>query len=187
MYDTKTGKCLNTLPDEWVKAPRGRDLYRIAGKVVAFERLLYAPKEYWPGRYFARNLLQADNGKQAIRWVDGQLLRVAADEPDGKTPKAVWKNGLFQQANALAMGRNAVVVGGELSDSKPDEKAKHAIIAFDLDDGRELWRQPLAAMPVQWGIAIDAAGRVVVATEGGEAIVFGPADSPLPPKPSVPK
>ena len=167
MYETKSGKCLNTLPNEWVKAPRGRDLYRIAGKVVAFERLLYAPKEYWPGRYFARNLLQADNGDLAIRWVDGQLLRVAAAEPDSKTPKAVWKNGLFRQANALAMGRNAVVVGGQLAD------AGHAIAAFDLADGRELWRQPLAAMPVQWGIAIDAAGRVVVTTEGGEAVAFG--------------
>jgi outer membrane protein assembly factor BamB len=106
----------------------------------------------------------------AIRSVDGRVMRVASDEPDGKSPKALWQYGAFAHVNAMAMGGNAVLIAGELT---TDEREKHALVALALDDGRPLWREPLPAMPVQSGIAIDAAGRIVVAIEDGETIVYG--------------
>jgi len=37
------------------------------------------------------------------------------------------------------------------------------IAALAIDDGRPLWTQPLPAMPTGWAIALDHAGRVIVA------------------------
>jgi hypothetical protein len=43
----------------------------------------------------------------------------------------------------VAVGANAVVI------ATPGE-----IVALNLSDGRPLWRQPLPAAPVPWGLAI---------------------------------
>jgi len=40
-------------------------------------------------------------------------------------------------------------------------------------DGSELWTQPLPAEPVRWGLALDAAGRIAVALQGGQVLCFG--------------
>lgn len=97
VYDTKDGRCLNKLVDEWGgqtppadpnwkytkeireeevrqkrwgKAPRGCELFLVDDDVVAFNRLLYSPKEFWAGKYFAGNFLQAGPKKATIRAVD---------------------------------------------------------------------------------------------------------------------
>ena len=41
--------------------------------------------------------------------------------------------------------------------------------------GKMLWTQPLPAAPVRWGIAIDAAGRIIVTCRDGQVICFAAA------------
>ena len=47
------------------------------------------------------------------------------------------------------------------------------LIALNLTDGRVLWKQPLPAAPVPWGIAVNREGRVIVTLEGGRVVCFG--------------
>jgi outer membrane protein assembly factor BamB len=175
VYDVADGRCLNTLEDEWAKAPRGCDLFILGGKVVAFERLLYAPKEYWPGRYFARHLLQADSGRVLVRAGDGRVVRIApapaAHPAEEKNPKALWQANLFQRAVAMALGKNAVVVAGQLPEQGASEP-QYAVVSLAVDNGRKLWQQPLPAEATSWGLALDSAGRIVVALEGGRLLCF---------------
>jgi hypothetical protein len=60
---------------------------------------------------------------------------------------------------ALAVGRNAVVV------ASPTE-----LRAIALRDGQDLWKQPLPAAPVPWGLALQRDDRVIVALEDGQVL-----------------
>jgi len=168
VYDIGNGRCLNTLNDEWAKAPRGRDLFLVGDGVVAFDRLLYAPKEYWAGRYFHGPLLQVHSGEVVVRGAGGRITRLA---PQPKA-KPLWESNHFEHAAAVALGTNAVVVAGRLP--KPDGPAErqYAVVALGIADGRTLWSRPLPAMPVPWGLALDHAGRIFVAAEGGRVLCF---------------
>ena len=172
VYDPRDGRCLNTLDDEWAKAPRGRDLFLIAGQVTAFDRPLYAPKEYWTGRYFARYLLQAQNEHALVRATLGRLGRFDPAAAAQKEPKPVWESMLFEQPEALALGSNAVVACGKLKGAGDGDQARFGVAAYAIDDGRVLWQEPLEAMPAIWGMALDSQGRVVIALEGGGIVCF---------------
>ena len=47
------------------------------------------------------------------------------------------------------------------------------VIALSLEDGRLLWKQPLPAAPVPWGLAVNREGKVIVTLEGGRIVCFG--------------
>lgn len=194
VYDTRDGRCLNQLVDEWGgqkppadpnwehtqeirqeearqkrwgKAPRGCELFLVGQNVVAFDRLLYSPKEYWAGRYFAGQWLQAGTSETLIRAVNNRVARMAPSQTGGP-PKAVW-NAKGIEPRAMAVGANAVVVAGQsIQAAKADTKPMLA--AFSLEDGSPLWSQALPAMPAWWGVALDQAGRIVVTLQDGSVI-----------------
>ena len=168
-YDVADGRCLSTLGDEWAKAPRGRELFLLNGEVVAFDRLLYSPKRYWQGRYFARHLLQADSGKVLIRGTVGRIMRITPQTAADENPKSLWESDCLQFPVAMALGNNAVVVAGRRPASE-EARAKSAVIALAVDDGHELWRHELPATPLPWGTALDSAGRVIVTLEDGQVL-----------------
>lgn len=171
VYDTEDGRCLSTPGNEWAKAPRGRELFVIDGKVTAFERLLYSPKEYWAGRYFARHLLQVNAGEVVVRAVNGRVARV---EPGGgEKPKAVWESDAFEHPAAMALGSNAVLVAGRLGGSGQSE-SRYAVAALSVEDGGTMWKRPLPSMPDPWGLALDGSGRIVIALSGGNVLCFTP-------------
>jgi len=171
VYDLTDGRCLNRLDNEWTKAPRGCELFLVDGKVVAFDRLLYAPKQYWRGRYFAGALLQAGSGKLVVRGEGGRIVRIDTDSAGGK-PKSLWQSRPLQRAVALALGNNAVVVAGRLPSSPGGSPPRSALAALAVDDGHMLWSHPLPAMPNSWGLALDDAGRIVVALQDGRVLCF---------------
>lgn len=171
VYDIKDGHCFNTLTNEWIKAPRGRDLFLLDGKVVAFERLLYSPKEYWPGRYYSRHLVQADSGDVLIRGTQGRIVRIAAESRGRQKPAAAWESKLFDFPVALALGTSAVVVAGRIT-PESEEPAQFALAALATTDGHVLWRESLPAMPIPWGLALDHAGRTLVTLEDGHVMTF---------------
>jgi hypothetical protein len=47
------------------------------------------------------------------------------------------------------------------------------LAAYDLQDGKVLWTQPLPAPPVPWGLAVNRDGRMIVTLEGGQVVCFG--------------
>ena len=47
------------------------------------------------------------------------------------------------------------------------------LVALQRKSDAELWRQPLPAAPVRWGLAVDAAGRIFVSLKNGQVLCFG--------------
>jgi outer membrane protein assembly factor BamB len=200
VYDTKDGRCLNKLVDEWGgqtppadpnweytkeirdeevrqkrwgKAPRGCELFLVDDEVVAFNRLLYSPKEFWAGRYFAGNFLQAGMKKTTIRAVDNRIDRRASSDTRA-APKPSWSFTGVEQSKAMAVGTNAVVVAG-----KPVPSAQattdSVLTALSLEDGSTLWSQSLPAAPAWWGLATDRDGRIVATLQDGSVICLTPS------------
>ncbi|OHB69490.1 MAG: hypothetical protein A2V70_10250 [Planctomycetes bacterium RBG_13_63_9] len=169
VYDVRDGRCLNRLENEWAKAPRGREMFVVGDKVIAFEQLLYSPDVYWPGRYFAGHLVQARSEDVLIRGSGGRIARIDPAAAAQDKPKAIWQSELLKRCEALALGRNAMVIAGTLPSSEPDDP-RCAVVAVRVEDGSPLWSRPLPAMPVSWGLALDNAGRIVIALKDGRAL-----------------
>ncbi len=169
VYDIHDGRCLNTLENEWNKAPRGRELFLVGENVIAFERLLYAPKQYWQGRYFAGHLLQGNSGNMLVRAAGGRVVRIEPQAATEQNPAAIWDTAVFQRAEAMALGNNAVVIAGELPESTQEQRS-YGLIALSTEDGQPLWRHPLPSMPLPWGLALDSAGRVVLTLQDGSVL-----------------
>ena len=49
----------------------------------------------------------------------------------------------------------------------------YRVVAFNPEDGKPLWEQPLPAEPEHWGLAVDRAGRVIVTLRNGSVVCFG--------------
>ena len=85
---------------------------------------------------------------------------------------AVWKNKVFDRNFALAVTRNAVVAAGRYEKTLNGQPS-YGLAALDIDDGRVLWKHRLPACPVQWALAIDRFGRVIVSLRNGQVLCFG--------------
>lgn len=176
VYDVEDGTCLNTLPDEFVRSPRGSELMLLNGNVTAFGRLLYSPQDYWLGPFRLPYLLQAESDRAIIRSPGEQVFRVDPATAAEKKPKAIWVSSQLGHPVAFALGNNAVVAAGQLPESDGEAQAGHAVVALSLDDGHALWSRPLPSMPASWGLALDAAGRITVALRDGRVLCFAASD-----------
>ncbi len=188
VYDLRDGKCLND-PQALRKtvnnnilgsfSPRGNELYRLGNTAMVSGKPHYAHPKYqvFDGQVLNKTLL-AMNGDRAIAWVNNsKLLCFAAGEenlpqrilaargkpriPDLKTQ---WE-AQCKESVALALGRNAVVVARTTE-----------VVAFDLQDGRQLWTQPLSAPPVPWGLCVNRDGRIIVTLENGKVICLSASE-----------
>ncbi len=175
-YDIDSGRCLSSPGKRWdAKAPRGRELFLVADRVMAFDQLLYSPDEYWQGRYFAdKSLSQVAQGDVVIRGVGGRVVRVDPAMIDQERPKTLWSVVPLHRVAAMALGNNAVVVAGSLSADESD----NAVMALDVNDGHVLWKHPLAATPASWAMALDSAGRISIALRDGGVICLAAEKNP---------
>ena len=174
VYDVRDGRCLSELHDE-PKAPispRGQDLFLIQDRVYCFDRRLYGPNRYWPGRHFLGPLVLAQRGETMIRDLDGRVARVEVESAVSKVPKAIWKSDHLRQTYAMALGANAVVVAGQRAAADGQADQPYAVAALSLSDGTALWSHPLPAQPAWWGLAVDKAGRVFVSLQDGRVLGF---------------
>ncbi|MBI5394555.1 MAG: PQQ-binding-like beta-propeller repeat protein [Verrucomicrobia bacterium] len=187
LYDLADGRCLNdpailrTPSRNNVLGsvnPRGSELYRIGGRVMAAGRPLYAHPQ-WPvfDPSVVNKTLLAPTGDRAVAWVNStRLMCFRRDEMPALENKflADWGKPRVQglaaawdieckDALAIAVGPNAVVV------AKPAE-----VTAYSLADGKVLWTEALPAPPVPWGLAVTQAGRIIVALTSGKVICISP-------------
>jgi outer membrane protein assembly factor BamB len=179
VYDTRDGRCLNSNREEGKTAcARGQDLFLIQDRVYCFDRRLYGPNRYWPGRRFLGPLVLAQRGEMAIRDLNGQAARVTAESAAGTPPKVVWRSDHLKQTYALALGANAVVVAGQRTGADGQADPQHAVTALAIGDGAVLWSHPLPAQPAWWGLAVDKAGRVFVTLVDGRALCLSASLAP---------
>jgi outer membrane protein assembly factor BamB len=91
-------------------------------------------------------------------------------QPFYSTPDAAVFDKPAQWAPAEVAARNARLA---FLERKEGEESSWAIAARAQDGKAALWERPLPAEPQRWGIALDAAGRVVVALRDGRILCFG--------------
>ncbi len=188
IYDIRDGKCLNdpqalrktvnnNVPGSF--SPRGNELYRIGDKAMVSGKPHYAHPKYpvYDAEVLNKTLL-ATSGDRAVAWVSNaklmcfagneeklpQKILAAWGKPRVADLKAVWE-APCKESLALAVGHNAVVV------ARTTELA-----AFDLQDGRQLWTQPLPAPPVPWGLCVSRDGRIIVTLENGKVLCFSSSE-----------
>jgi len=190
IYNSGNGKCLNDskqLAECFARSPRGWELSLLADHVVACGRPFYAHPQYdvFDVTVFDRAFMSTQ-GRRKIVWAsyEGQQQVMCFDRlntkalsqklgqlgggfhvnwgrlSSGDKPRWVFK---CRKALATAVCQNAVLVA---TDSK--------LLALDLNNGSELWVQPLPEAPVPWGLAVDRDGRVVVTLKDGTMLCFGP-------------
>jgi outer membrane protein assembly factor BamB len=93
-------------------------------------------------------------------------------EGEGAKTRAVWASRPFQE-------KNAVLVAGTdrrftRTEAAPGET--YGITALEITTGKVIWKHPLPGGPVRWGIAIDRAGRILIALRDGRVLCFGSSD-----------
>ena len=187
-YDIQSGKCLND-PAPLAKcestSPRGSELYLVGDRVIACGRPFYAHPDVpvYDHTVFEK-LFHARAGEVDVVWLDtGKLMgfkpldrdalnRCVTDERVPQhiiqawgqfkvAEKPLWERGC-PGSLAVAVAKNAVVAA----------TAKE-VAAISLQDGRDLWKQPLPASPVPWGMAVDRAGRVLLSLVDGRVLAVG--------------
>jgi hypothetical protein len=192
-YDLRDGKCLNEVPNEWIagveadtefprpdnlqgteflRSPRGRELFLVDGQVRVFDELLYSPPQYGPSRYFGGHFLQAGRGEAVVRATFDRVVRLSGKSGDDGQPIGLWQSAAFADPKAMVVTKNAVLVAGrkKLAD---DDPPAYALTAFQLESGTELGSVPLPAAPVSWGLAVDREGRAIVTLIDGRVLCAG--------------
>lgn len=169
IYNIENGHCLSTLEDESTKkAPRGRDLFLVDGEVGVFNKLMYGEHDYMRKHRF--QFVQAENAEVLIRGFGGRLVRIERGSDLDEKVNGLWESKQLKQISSLALGRNAVVVAGQLASVSDDSTAGYAVLALSIQDGQIIWSHVISAKPVNSAIALDAGGRIHVATEEGDIV-----------------
>lgn len=185
IYDISDGRCLNdpskvqnttnnNVPASF--SPRGSELYRIGGGVVACGKPLYAHPDYevYDQTVFNKTLVTTQRDFDVV-WANNTKLLCyphVTDDPDRKFTagwgklnipglKSVWDYDC-PQSRSVAVCTNAVVV-----------VCKEKVAALNLADGKLMWEDSLPAEAVLWGTAIDRDGRVIVSCRDGQIACFG--------------
>ena len=156
--------------------PRGSELYVVGNEIRVAGKPYYSHPKYpvFDSSVLNKTLFVKVAGYD-LAWANNtKLMCFAGLQGDrAEFQKALWgKTQLKGQkpgwefecpkSTALAVCPNAVVI------AMPD-----AVIALNLQDGRLLWKQPLPAAPVPWGLAVNREGKVIVTLEGGRVVCFG--------------
>jgi hypothetical protein len=79
--------------------------------------------------------------------------------------KAVWRDSSPRRYTAFAVSPDVLLAAGQ-TQSKP------VLAAIEIRDGKTIWQQNLPATPVKGGVAVDHAGRIAIALEGGQVLCF---------------
>lgn len=184
-YDLGSGECLNTQAVGQARGgkyligslrPRGSELYVAGNEIRVSGKPYYAhPKHPVVDSSVLNKTLFVTMAGHDLAWANNSKLMCFAGLPGDRTEfqKALWGKAQSKEAKpkwefdcpqsaALAVCQNAVVVA-----------TPTAIIALNLQDGRVLWKHPLPAAPVSWGLAINREGKVIVTLEGGRVVCFG--------------
>ncbi|MBM4155323.1 MAG: hypothetical protein FJ221_09895 [Lentisphaerae bacterium] len=185
VYDLATGQCLNdsaplraTERNHMVgaRAPRGWELYLVGNNVKVSGKPFYAHPQYpvydvtvqsktLVTSTADRDLLWINNSKLAclprITESRNERLMQAWGKQVVPGAKPSWEHAC-KDSRAFALCQNAALIATATE-----------LTALDLQDGRTLWTQTLAAPPVSWGLAVNRDGCVIATLEGGSVVCFG--------------
>jgi outer membrane protein assembly factor BamB len=81
----------------------------------------------------------------------------------------LWEHAKGAKYNGFVVAPATILAAGQ----RPSGDSAHPFLAaLRIDDGSELWREPLPAAAVKGGVAMDHAGRITVSLEDGRIVCF---------------
>jgi len=173
-YDLATGRCLNAPYDQ----PNARFHTAFHAYYPDYARYLTLEHKLADGR-----TLVYDASYEGSR--HGPLALLTADSPSVVKPvsrwyqpprqaqaKAHWQDKTGRRFNGFAVSSDVLLAAGHTGGDQVD---RIFLAAVHVGDGSDLWREELPAPAVRGGVAVDRAGRIVVALEDGRLIGYGPA------------
>jgi outer membrane protein assembly factor BamB len=151
---------------------RGKDLFIRRNQVNATGFPLYWRTE--DDHFLSPMELETPAGNIAV--ATAQLALLAEQQPaDPKEkPKAHWISAPFQEIAAVVVTKNAVLVTGlDRTTVEGKEVLVSGLCALNLSDGKQMWKHPLPAAPVAWGLAVDRDSRIIATLTDGRVLGFG--------------
>jgi len=83
-------------------------------------------------------------------------------------PRTRWRDQNQRRFTAFHVSGNSLLATGH-PDDKPQEPF---LLALNIKDGKDIWKERLPSVAVKDGIAMDRAGRIFVALENGQLLCF---------------
>jgi outer membrane protein assembly factor BamB len=188
IYDIKDGQCLND-PTQLKECasiyPRGWELSLFGDHVFACGQPWYkAPEHQVHDPSALEKVFLSRTGDRDIFWANNE--RIVCSRPIdsrqlNESLAARQRNFMIPSWGELKFNEKPLWQW-ECPDSRAIATCADGVLvatgaevtALDIEKGTMLWRQPLPAAPVPWGIAVDRNGKVVVTLENGQLLGFGP-------------
>lgn len=154
---------------------RGKDLFVRRGNVRATGFPLYWRPE--DDHFLSSMELETPAGVIAVTTnpnaPQGSTLSrlTEAADPVGK-PMSLWTDKTCQEIAAVVVTKNAVLVTGLNRSPRDPQQTDAALYALELGTGNRMWKQPLPAAPVAWGLAVDRTGQMIVTLIDGRVVCF---------------
>jgi outer membrane protein assembly factor BamB len=147
---------------------RGKDLYVLEGKVQTSGVGLYWRPE--DSHYISLAGFPLEKGFFAVT---EREVGVAEGRDAKGQLKFTWSAKPFLETNALILMKDGVLIAGvDRAGTGADVKTTGGLAAISLADGKVLWKKPLPAAPVGWGLAVDHEGRFFVTLQDGRVLCF---------------
>ncbi len=87
----------------------------------------------------------------------------------GKGPAQLWQDRSDRRFTSFVVSNDHLLAAGH-----PDNAPQQAFLtSIDIQTGTDVWSETLPGVAVKGGIAIDARGRIFVATENGHLLCYG--------------
>ena len=83
-------------------------------------------------------------------------------------PKHVWRDSENRRFTSFIVTKDRLLATGH-AETTPD---KPFLVAINIADGKDLWKENLPADCVKGGTAVDASGRIFVTLENGQLMCF---------------
>jgi outer membrane protein assembly factor BamB len=113
----------------------------------------------------------APRGRELV--LVGNQVR-ATGQPFYSLPSAPVFDQSVQWTEPVVHAKNAdLMFRPVLGKDKSKPPSQWLVVALNPQTKQELWRQPLPAEPVRWGLAVDAQGRVIVSLRNGRLVCVG--------------
>lgn len=131
----------------------------------------------YEGLYFNDLALQEkppEGTKPVFKDAAGEFIRTQSRrrKEGPPLPKNIWQDDQRRRFNGFVVSESRLLAAGH-----PEEKEDEAfLVGIRVEDGSDLWNEPLPIPAVKGGLAIDAERRVFVTLENGELRCYGPSN-----------
>lgn len=161
VFDKTTGNYLSK-----VGTAAGKDLFLVGESIGSSGHPLYWRQEDW--HIIVSVELPVTQGSLLVTTEQVAVVK-SSSQPDAKV-ESLWKVSPFHENNAVAIAQNVILVAGV--NRTPEGTTTAGLVAVDPASGETKWSQPLPADPVEFGIAVNRFGNILVSLQDGRLVCY---------------